>query len=148
MISLIARKNLIRGTMTLTFISLLFLFGQVGLAVNGQPDPPDQCVYSSTDDPYGLKTTACKALGKKTDPKSLPETIGIIIGIVLSFLGIIFFILIIYGGFLWMTAHGNEEQIKKARNIIVNATIGLAIVLAAYAITAFITTEFQKAAVP
>ena len=56
----------------------------------------------------------------------------------LGFLGIIFLIMIIYSGFQWMTAGGNEETISKAKKRIINATIGLIIVLAAYAITYFI----------
>ena len=61
-----------------------------------------------------------------------------IVKYLLSFLGVIFVILIIYAGFLWMTAGGNEEKIKKAKGLITNATIGLLIVLAAYTITHFV----------
>lgn len=53
--------------------------------------------------------------GKTTEPTRLPKMIGQIISIVLSFVGVIFMILLIYGGFLWMTAGGNEEQIKKQK---------------------------------
>ncbi|MEA3398203.1 MAG: hypothetical protein U9R06_00465, partial [Patescibacteria group bacterium] len=66
----------------------------------------------------------------------IPSAIGKIVGTLLSFVGVIFLILMIYGGYLWMLARENEEQAKKARNIITNALIGLIIVLAAYAITA------------
>lgn len=61
-----------------------------------------------------------------------------IIKYVLSFLGVIFLILIIIGGYQWMTAGGNEEIIKKARARIINAVIGLAIILLAYTISRFI----------
>jgi hypothetical protein len=63
-----------------------------------------------------------------------------IIQYVLGFLGIIFLILIITGGYQWMTAGGNEETIAKAKKRIINATIGIVIVLAAYVITDFIFT--------
>jgi len=46
--------------------------------------------------------------------------------------------LVIYGGFLWMTARGNEQQVTKAKDLIISAVIGLVIVLAAYAITAYV----------
>lgn len=62
----------------------------------------------------------------------------IIIG-VLSLAGTIFLVLTIYAGILWMTAQGKEEQVTKAKDIITQAIIGLAITLAAYAITAFVT---------
>ncbi len=62
-----------------------------------------------------------------------------IIKIVLGFVGVIFIVLIIYAGFMWMTAAGNEERIEKAKKIIIRATIGIAIVLLAYTITYTIT---------
>ncbi|OGF21054.1 hypothetical protein A2Y83_01835 [Candidatus Falkowbacteria bacterium RBG_13_39_14] len=68
-------------------------------------------------------------------PAKVPEIIGQIIQIILSFLGVIFLVLMVYGGYLWMTGGGNEEQIAKAKNIMGAAVIGLIIVLAAYAIT-------------
>ncbi len=58
--------------------------------------------------------------------------------------GIIFFIVIFYGGFLWMTAHGNEEQVKKAQNAIIGACIGIMIVIASYAITNFVMTKVVR----
>jgi len=56
----------------------------------------------------------------------------------LSVVGLIFFILVFYGGFSWMIARGNEEKVKKAQNTVVGAVIGLIVVLAAYAITTLI----------
>ncbi|MBP9761297.1 MAG: hypothetical protein KBD15_03605, partial [Candidatus Magasanikbacteria bacterium] len=58
-------------------------------------------------------------------------TIAKIINGVLMFLGTIAFVLVIYGGFVYMTAGGNEEKISQAKRILINATIGLAIILSA-----------------
>jgi hypothetical protein len=80
----------------------------------------------------GLQTSGDGAI---TD---LPTTIGKIIGTGLSFIGVIFFVLMIYGGIIWMTARGNDQQVQKAKGIMESAIIGLIIVLSAYAITAFI----------
>lgn len=68
---------------------------------------------------------------------SLPGAIGTVIGALLSFIGIVFMILMIYGGVLWMTARGNESQVKEAKDLITAAIVGLVIVLSAYGITAF-----------
>jgi len=76
--------------------------------------------------------------GTYSESMSLSWIIADIIETILGFLGVIFVILIIYAGFLWMTAGGNEEKIKKAKGLITNATIGLLIVLAAYTITHFV----------
>ena len=72
------------------------------------------------------------------DPKSIPEIIGALIGIVLSFVGIIFLCLTIYGGFLWMTSGGNEVKILKAKETLRHSIIGLLIILSAYSITKFV----------
>jgi hypothetical protein len=86
---------------------------------------------------------AAKAGGliKGDEAPTLQATIGSIIGAVLAFVGVIFLILIIYGGITWMTAGGSEEKIKKAKGLIVNSIIGLVIILAAYSIVSFIFTQ-------
>lgn len=73
----------------------------------------------------------------------LLETIAFIIGAALTLVGALFLILIIYGGVLWMTAGGNEEQVKKAKKYIINATIGLIIVVIANVIVAFALNILQ-----
>lgn len=69
---------------------------------------------------------------------SLSEYVGSIIQYLLSFLGVIFICLIIYGGFLWMTARGDSEQITKAKDIIISSVIGLVIVISAYTLTYYL----------
>ena len=66
----------------------------------------------------------------------------------LSIMGILFLALMIYGGFKWMIAQGREEEVKKAKDTIQAAIIGLAIVLAAYAITYYVLVMFYQAAAP
>lgn len=65
---------------------------------------------------------------------SIGQKIGTIIGYFLSFLGVVALILVIYGGFLWMTAGGSEEKIKKAKELLKDAAIGLVIILLSYLI--------------
>lgn len=65
-----------------------------------------------------------------------------IITMALGFLGIIFMILMIYGGFLWMSDQGNEEQVKKAKSLISAAIIGLIIVVSSYAISFLVINTF------
>lgn len=61
-----------------------------------------------------------------------------IIQIVLGFLAIIFLVLVLYAGFRYMTAAGNEEQTKKAVTQIRDAVIGLIIVLISWSVTEYI----------
>jgi len=92
---------------------------------------------------YGLNTTAgsIPAFGDQVSQQEdnfLQTRTGQIIGFVLSFVGVLFLILMIYAGLTWMTAGGNLEQVKKARSLMINAILGLIVVMGAYAITAFI----------
>jgi amino acid transporter len=71
-------------------------------------------------------------------PKSITEIIGTIISAFLSLLGIIFLILVLYSGFTWMTSLGNEMKVKKAKDTLLQAIIGIIIIISAYAITYFV----------
>jgi Na+/proline symporter len=66
------------------------------------------------------------------------EFIGNAINAVLGALGIIFLCLVLYAGFEYLTAMDDVKKTQKAKTLLINATIGLAIILAAYAITRFI----------
>lgn len=56
----------------------------------------------------------------------------------LSILGVIFLILMLYGGYNWMIAHGEEQKVEKAKDTIRTAIIGLVIIIGSYAIWNFI----------
>lgn len=77
------------------------------------------------------------ALTPMSDVKS---GVGSIIGTVLSFIGVIFLVLMIYAGILWMLSEGNEEKVKKAKGILTASIIGILIVFSAYALTAYLGT--------
>lgn len=68
----------------------------------------------------------------------LKTTVVNIIQWVLGLLGLIAVIMILYGGFVWMTAGGNEEKVASAKKVISAAVIGLIIVLLAWAIVIFV----------
>ncbi len=103
---------------------------------------------SAADTSYGLDTTAEAVTPFKAqvggDENFLQTRTGQLIGYILSFVGVLFLLLMIYAGLTWMTAGGNQEQIKKARSLMINAVLGLIIVLGAYAITAFIGQQLMN----
>lgn len=70
--------------------------------------------------------------------KSLESTIGSLIQSAMGLIGILLVVYFIYAGYLWMTSQGDPKQTQKAKDIMLTATIGLAILLAAYAITTFV----------
>ena len=101
-------------------------------------------VSAQVSDNYGLNNTDFETTALGRD-KSLQETIAQIINIFLSVLGIIAVIIILLGGFKWMTAQGNEEKTDEAKKLIGAGVIGLVIILAAYAIAKFVITNLKTA---
>jgi hypothetical protein len=93
----------------------------------------------------GLEEIGDTVFGGETPKNTIPEIVARIIKYLLTFLGIIFIALIIYGGFIYMTARGDSEAINNAKNIIISASIGLAIILASYSFTYFILESLTKA---
>lgn len=77
--------------------------------------------------------------------RPLSEIIGTIISGVLGLLGVIFLVLMVYAGVMWMTAAGEEKKIETATKTIKNSVIGLALVLAAYGITRLIVNILGQA---
>lgn len=73
---------------------------------------------------------------------TFPEVvIGNIIKNIMVLIGVIFVILVIYGGYLWMTARDNDEVAKKALGILKTAVIGFFIVVGAYSLTSYIVDK-------
>ncbi|MBI4257118.1 hypothetical protein HY626_03640 [Candidatus Uhrbacteria bacterium] len=69
---------------------------------------------------------------------NLVDTIARIIRVALGFLGVIAVVMILLGGFKWMTSGGNETKVGDARKLIYAGIIGLVIVISAYAIASFV----------
>ena len=72
-------------------------------------------------------------------------TIARIIRTAMSLLGIIAVLIILYGGFKWMTAAGSDEAVGDAKKIITAGIIGLVIILTAYAIASFVINSLVTA---
>lgn len=118
---------------------IIILFGSLFLTTSFLPAAATDYKFNESS---GLNT-----LGDKTGLSSNPHTpeyyIGTVLTLLFSFLGIIFFILIVYSGIKWMTAQGDASQVTKAKDTIIRAIVGLVIALAAYGITYFVMTGIQ-----
>ncbi len=117
------------------FFLIILLVGLVA-PVSAKPLDPQ--------DPYGINGAA-QGTQLIQSTQSIPDIIGNVIGIALSFVGVVFFLLVLFGGFRWMTAFGNEEKVTSAKSIMEHAAIGLVIVLAAYAIAQFVFGALNQA---
>lgn len=77
-----------------------------------------------------------------TDPREMAARV---INIMLGFIGIIAVIIILLGGFKWMTAAGNEEKVDEAKKLIGAGVIGLVVILAAFALAQFVLNAMYGA---
>ena len=144
----------LRRRMIIVLISgvVLFAAGEVAQAIK-----KDQGLFglketitelqSGESQPLVIGANADKEkLIKAGEDSPLAGIVGSIIGILLSFIGIVFFILMLAAGIMWMTARGNEDQEKKARELIFAAIIGMIIVVGAYALTRLVMSSTKKTA--
>ena len=112
------KRRVILTSLVAAFVAAVFCFGmfQPAMAVD-----------------TGLETTAGAAGLSTAEADTDVATItGRVINAALGLVGVIFVVLMIYAGFLWMTAQGNVEQVKKAKTMIVQASIGTLVVFASY----------------
>ncbi len=77
---------------------------------------------------------------------TLPVLIGNIIQVVLSVLGIVFLILIIFAGFKWLTAQGDPKKTQEATKMLTQAVIGIIIIIGAFALADFVIDSLATVA--
>ncbi|HBH45762.1 MAG TPA: hypothetical protein DDX47_00125 [Candidatus Jacksonbacteria bacterium] len=82
-------------------------------------------------------------LGLGGSTEDIRDQIRRIINIALGFLGIIGVIIVIYGGFLWMSAMGEEDKVEKGKKTIIAGAIGLVIIGIAWTIVSYIISVSQ-----
>jgi hypothetical protein len=107
--------------------------------------PLTALAYSLGFDPtVGSTATPLKTYSKlgTNDPAYI---VFAIVNTALVFLGMITVILVIVAGFMWLFAGGEEEKIKKAKEILKGAVTGLVIVLGSYGLAQYIFTALRYA---
>lgn len=94
-----------------------------------------------------LSDTAAAASGLATGDADTQifTIIGNIVDILLGLLGIIFFLLTVWAGYIWMTAQGEPGKVEKAQKMLTQGAIGLVIIFAAYAISNFALNQLLTA---
>ncbi|KKT23731.1 MAG: hypothetical protein UW10_C0032G0001, partial [Candidatus Magasanikbacteria bacterium GW2011_GWA2_43_9] len=101
-----------------------------------------ELVHATSAD-FGLQQVTDQGIGLSN--QSLPLTITKIVRIVLGFLGLIAVVLVLYGGYVYMTAAGNEDKVAQAKLILRNALIGLAIIFFSFGIVQFAIIRLGRA---
>jgi hypothetical protein len=95
---------------------------------------PMLALAQGTGPDLGLNYATAIGLGTQ----DIRTTISGIIKAFMGLLGIIAVVIILYGGFKWMTAMGAQEKVDEAKKLIISGIIGLVIILTAYAIAQFV----------
>jgi len=134
--------------LTKTFLSLGLLFilmPQTVLAI-GSSVKLELLDRNTIIDIQDQGNRSASAFGNKTTETTLTQYVADIINVFFGLLGTIFIILMVYGGYTWMTAAGNSEKVSKAQNTLKVAIIGLIIIASAYAITYFLFMRLPDSA--
>lgn len=106
--------------------------------VAAQAPQPSPCL---PNDPLCVGAGAATGLGNK----DIRVTVASIIRTAMGLLGIVAVVIILIGGFKWMTAGGNDEGVGEAKNWIFSGIIGLAIILSAYALATYVINSLVSA---
>lgn len=126
------------------FISILFLGFSIQPVLAGDLSPTPDQQPSYWDMQVGMDVIGSsfgEEVGQVTDVRI---RVVRIINVALTILGLLVVVLIIFAGFRWMTAGGNEDTVKNAQGILKNAIIGLIIIILAWSISRFILIRLEK----
>lgn len=128
-------KTIISGTLATIFALAVFNFA-LAQDTKGTYNFNEQSGLNKAAGTAGFDTSASAT--------SVEGIVSTVIYTFLGLVGVIFLALIIYGGFIWMTAEGSEEKVKKGKNTIISSLFGMGITLAAYAISYFVISYFGQ----
>lgn len=78
---------------------------------------------------------------QQTGDVGIGTVVGVVVNAILSLIGVIFLVLMLYAGYNWMIARGEEEKVTRAKDTITRAIVGLIIVVGSYAIWAFVLAK-------
>jgi hypothetical protein len=92
-------------------------------------------IFGGTENATNLQGNT---FGGDKDPQQIAAGV---INILMGFLGLVAVVIILFGGFKWMTAAGNEDKIEEAKKLLVAGIIGLVIILSAWGIATFVIDQ-------
>ena len=124
------KKNILRA-------ASIVALGAVMIALTGVPVEAASCGSAKQCIDQGL--TASGASGTPGDLSTILTTVT---NILLFLMGAVSVIMIIIGGFRYVTSQGDQTQMQSAKNTILYAVIGVVVSIAAYAIVSFVVAQF------
>lgn len=125
------KKIIIVSLIVLTFMLPALVFATEGdNSLGGQNQPKSDSQEVKLDNKLNVDTPQ--------------ELIGVIIDSILGVVGSLALLMFVFGGITWMTSSGSPEKVKKGRDIIVWAAVGLMIVFSAYGLTRVLLEGVMK----
>jgi len=125
----------LRNKKIISFILLAFIFSGILFfkfsLIEAQAQIPGQEGFSG-DGPI------TKLFNPDESDRDAQDVIVIYIKYFLTFLALIFVILVIWSGSRWMMSNGNDDEIAKAKKHLIASIVGMIIILSSYALTEFI----------
>jgi hypothetical protein len=101
-------------------------------STNVQPQPAPAAAPAPVASAAPARTSGNYGLRNPLGATSVPVIIGRVVSWLGGFAGSLFFLYLLWGGFEWMTAGGEEKRVKNAQNKIVAAASGIAVILISY----------------
>src|SRR3989338_2663757 len=133
------RKKILASFVLIALILVIFLgWQQSALATESIFQRMSGGLQKAVDQAYGGGQAV--SYGETTFAQGLI----IIINFLLTFIGLIFFVLLLYAGYLWMMAKGEEQKLEEAKNITREAVMGLIVIIIARVLTEFILTAIGQ----
>jgi len=127
-------KNLLAAVIIMLIMAPAFALTLPAQAINSAED-----LWGNNEIMENVQTEI--GLGNR-DPREIAASI---INVALGFLGIVAVVIILLGGFKWMTAGGGEDKVAEAKKLIGAGIIGLVIILAAWGIAKFVVEKLYTA---
>lgn len=117
----------------LAFISLVALIGVVSLVPS----------YNALAAPADQIEDGIEQVGGNDAGGTLQNRIRVIVNMLLFLLGAVAVVMIVIGGFKYVTSNGDSASITSAKNTILYSVVGLVVAILAYAIVNFVVDTFK-----
>jgi hypothetical protein len=117
------------------------VFNQIfGVSFFGTTNRPNSIGNGSVDLSCAFKLNSGNCIGQQYN--NFGQLATLVIGLLISLGGLVFFLMLIWGGLRYMTAHGDEKAVQAARSTLTSAGIGLLLIIIALIIIKLITSTF------
>jgi len=132
------KNNLIKNIV----VFIVFMMVAAPVAIVGTEKVAAQDIGLNYVNGSAEGTDGLDLANQNSDPRIIAVNI---VKYLMTFLGIIAVVIILLGGFKWMTAAGNEDKVDEAKKLIIAGCIGLVIILAAFMIVQFVMRVSNQA---